>query len=41
LFYPKFPEWLGKNSSNRKSKRLLRELKLTMGHRAQAGKKYI
>ena len=38
LFYPRFPEWLGKNSSQRKSKRLLRELKLALGHKAQASK---
>ena len=35
-FYPRFPEWLGKNSSQRKSKRLIRELKLVMGQHAQA-----
>lgn len=38
VFYPRFPEWLGKNSSNRKAKRLLRELKGVLGHRAQAKK---
>lgn len=37
-FYPKFPEWLGKNSSQRKAKRLIRELKKVMGHHAQASK---
>jgi replication factor C subunit 1 len=35
-FYPRFPEWLGKNSSQRKAKRLIRELKRVMGHHAQA-----
>lgn len=29
--YPRFPEWLGKNSSQRKSMRQIRELKLAMG----------
>ena len=29
--YPGFPQWLGKNSSARKAKRLLRELKQKMG----------
>jgi replication factor C subunit 1 len=29
--YPGFPQWLGKNSSARKSKRLIRELKQKMG----------
>lgn len=29
--YPGFPQWLGKNSSSRKAKRLLRELKQKMG----------
>jgi len=38
LFYPRFPEWMGKNSTQRKSKRLLKELKLVMGHKAQANK---
>ncbi len=37
-FYPRFPEWLGKNSSQRKSKRLIRELKKVMGHHAQASR---
>ena len=37
-FYPRFPEWLGKNSSQRKSRRLLKELKHKLGHRAQARK---
>jgi hypothetical protein len=32
--YPRFPEWLGKNSSSRKSKRLIRELKTAMGYHA-------
>ena len=30
-FYPAFPQWLGKNSSQRKAKRLIRELKCVMG----------
>ena len=30
--FPKFPEWLGKNSSQRKSYRELRELRMIMGH---------
>jgi replication factor C subunit 1 len=33
--YPRFPEWLGKNSSGIKAKRLIKELKQTMGHRVQ------
>ena len=37
-FYPKFPDWLGKNSTYRKSKRLIRELKTVMGHHAQASR---
>ena len=37
-FYPRFPEWLGKNSSQRKSKRLIRELKKVMGANAQASR---
>jgi hypothetical protein len=37
-FYPRFPEWLGKNSSSRKSKRLIRELKTAMGYHAQASR---
>src|SRR5438094_855609 len=37
-FYPRFPEWLGKNSSSRKAKRLIRELKSVMGHHAQASR---
>ena len=37
-FYPRFPEWLGKNSSQRKAKRLIRELKKVMGGQAQASK---
>ena len=32
--YPKFPEWLGKNSSQNKSKRQLKELKAAMGSNA-------
>ena len=32
--YPRFPEWLGKNSSQRKSLRQIRELKLAMGQAA-------
>ena len=37
-FYPRFPEWLGKNSSQRKAKRLIRELKKVMAHHAQASR---
>jgi hypothetical protein len=37
-FYPRFPEWLGKYSSSRKAKRLIRELKKVMGHHAQASR---
>jgi replication factor C subunit 1 len=37
-FYPRFPEWLGKNSSQRKAKRLIRELKKVMGSHAQASR---
>ena len=33
--YPGFPQWLGKNSSARKSKRLIRELKQKMSERIQ------
>jgi len=29
--FPKFPEWLGKNSSTRKTNRLLKELRFTLG----------
>lgn len=36
--YPRFPEWLGKNSSSRKSKRQIRELKTAMGYHAQASR---
>lgn len=31
--YPRFPEWLGKNSSQRKAKRLISELKGSLAHR--------
>lgn len=41
VFYPRFPEILGKYSSMRKIKRLLRELKQVLAHRAQANKKAI
>ena len=34
--YPSFPQWLGKNSSARKAKRLIRELKQAMAHRVSA-----
>lgn len=34
-FYPRFPEWLGKNSSGNKAKRLIKELKQALGHRVQ------
>jgi len=37
-FYPRFPEILGKHSSMRKSKRLIRELKTVMGYNAQASR---
>lgn len=30
-FYPGFPQWLGKNSTMRKSMRQIRELKCNMG----------
>ena len=36
--YPRFPEFLGKNSSMRKAKRLIRELKIAMGNLAQASR---
>ena len=36
--YPNFPQWLGKNSSARKAKRLVRELKAAMAHRISATK---
>ena len=35
-FYPLFPQWLGKFSSSRKSKRLIREVKQAMAHRVSA-----
>ena len=34
-FYPRFPEWLGKNSSQRKSHRQIKELKFAMGSSVQ------
>lgn len=34
--YPGFPQWLGKNSTSRKAKRLIRELKQAMAHRVYA-----
>ena len=34
--YPAFPQWLGKNSSHRKAKRLVREIKQALGHRVCA-----
>ena len=40
-FYPGFPQWLGKNSSARKSLRQIRELKAVMGTNAQASRKAI
>ena len=40
-FYPRFPEWLGKNSSQRKSKRQIKELKAVMGMNAYAKKQEI
>ena len=36
--FAKFPEFLGKNSSMRKAKRLIRELKIVMGNLAQASR---
>lgn len=39
--YAKFPEWLGKNSSQRKAMRLIRELKAALGHKANFGRKAI
>lgn len=33
--YPGFPQWLGKNATANKAKRLINELKKTMGHRIQ------
>ena len=36
--YPWFPAWLGKNSSARKAKRLIRELKQAMAHRVSANR---
>jgi len=39
--YPRFPEWLGKNSSQRKSFRQIRELKFAMGMQAQANKRAV
>jgi replication factor C subunit 1 len=39
ISYPKFPEWLGKNSSGLRAKRLINELKVSMGHRANCNKK--
>ena len=35
-FFPSFPQWLGKNSSARKAKRLIRELKQALAHRVSA-----
>ena len=40
-FYPRFPEWLGKNSSQRKSKRQIKELKAVMGMNAYAKKQEV
>lgn len=39
--YPGFPQWLGKNSTATKIKRMVRELKAAMGHNAQAGRRAI
>jgi len=36
--YPRFPEWLGKNSSSIKAKRMINELKKSLGHRAQCNR---
>lgn len=35
-FYPAFPQWLGKNSSQKKSLRQIKELKQAMGPQAYA-----
>lgn len=35
-FFPGFPQWLGKNSTARKSKRLIREIKQAMAFRVNA-----
>jgi len=40
-FYPRFPEWLGKNSSQRKAMRLSKELKFAMGFKAQTNRRSI
>ena len=39
--YPSFPQWLGKNSTQRKSHRQIRELKAAMGMNALAKKQEI
>ena len=39
IHYPKFPEWMGKNSSATKSKRLINELKKAFGHRILCDRK--
>lgn len=39
--FPGFPQWLGKNSKTLKSKRLVKELKKAMGHRANCDRKTI
>jgi len=39
--YPAFPQWLGKNSTETKTKRQIRELKFALGHHAQANKRDI
>lgn len=37
--FPRFPEWLGKNSTGLKSKRLINELKRSLGHRVLCDRK--
>ncbi len=39
--YPAFPQWLGKNSTYRKSMRLIRELKQKLGTQAYAPRRAI
>jgi replication factor C subunit 1 len=40
-FYPRFPEWLGKNSSQRKTHRQIKELKFAMGSSVHCNKQAI
>ena len=37
-YYPGFPQWLGKNSTSRKARRLISELKHAFAHRISADK---